>query len=214
MGQRLFYPEIDREGFGKDPFGYSAKAYIQWNMQKALHENGNFDPYKPIQDDELKNPVLWLSQAEALAQAALSVIKSKPDFKAMPPSVRVLCDSQYCAAGLMLVGYSLEISLKGMMLMDLGIDAYKKIEKQKKHHRLHDLADFVPGMSAKDIAILRCLTYFIYWAGRYPDPGQGKESETNEIFNISEKHQISAKDLFDIAGRVMAHTKVIAEKYS
>ncbi|MAT52110.1 MAG: hypothetical protein CMK32_13110 [Porticoccaceae bacterium] len=210
----MIYPEIDREGFGKDPFGYSAKAYIQWNMLKALHENGDFDPYASIQDDELKNPVLWLTQAEALTQAALSVIKSTPDFEAMPQPVRVLCDSQYCAAGLMLVGYSLEIALKGMMLMDLGIDAYKEVEKKKKHHRLHELADFVPGMSTKDEAILRCLTYFVYWAGRYPDPGQGKEKETDEIFNISEKHRISAKDLFDLAGRLMAHAKTVAAKYS
>lgn len=208
------YPEIDREGFGKAPFGYSAKAHIHWKMLKALHENGDFDPYAPIQDDELKNPVLWLTQAEALIQAALSVINSTPTFEAMPQPVRVLCDNQYCAAGLMLVGYSLEIALKGMMLMDLGIHAYKEVEKKKKHHRLHELADFVPDMSTKDKAILRCLTYFVYWAGRYPDPGQGKEKETDDIFHISEKHRISAKDLFDLAGRVMAHAKMVAAKYS
>lgn len=210
----LFYPEVDREFFAKDPFGYSAKAHLEWNMLKAMQGNGEFDPYKPIQDDELKNPVLWLSQAEALTQAGLVVIKSTPGFEAMPSPIRALCDSQYCASGLMLVGYSLEIALKGMMLMSLGIEAYKEIESKKKHHRLHDLAEFIPDMTAKDKAILRCLTYFVYWAGRYPDPGQGKENESEEIFNISEKYQISAKDLFVLAGRVMAYAKIIAAKYS
>ena len=183
-------------------------------MLKAMHENGEFDPYKPIQDDELKNPVLWLSQAEALTQAGLAVIKSTPGFESMPPPIRVLCDSQYCAAGLMLVGYSLEIALNGMMLMDLGIDAYKKIENKKRHHRLHDLADFIPNLSAKDKSMLQCLTYFVYWAGRYPDPGQGKEKESEEIFDISEKNQVSAKDLFDLVSRIMAHAKTIESKYS
>lgn len=210
----MFYPRIDREGFGADPFGYGARAYLQWNMLKAMHAGGNFDPYKPVHEDELKDPVLWLSQAEALAQAGIAVIQTSPKFESMPPPIRVLCDSQFCAAGLMLVGYSLEIALKGMILMDVGIDAYKKLESKNKHHRLHDLAAFVPNLSAKDKAILRCLTYFVYWAGRYPDPGTGKEKETEEIFKICEKYSISAKDLFDLAARVMGHTKTIVEKDS
>lgn len=205
---------IEREGFEKDPFGYSAKAYIHWNMLKAMHEGGDFDPFMPIQGDELKNPILWLSQAEALSQAALAIFKTIPAFDAMPIQIRSMCDNQFCAAGLMLVGYSLEIALKGMLLLEMGVDEYKDAESKTKYHRLHDLSHFIPDLSTKDKAILRGLTYFVYWAGRYPDPGSGKERETDEIFKISEKHQISAKDLFNLAARVMAHAKTITAKYS
>ena len=209
----MFYPKINRESFGKDPFGYSARAHLQWNMLEAIHEGGDFSPYSPVQEDELKNPVLWLSHAEALTQAGLAVIKSTPGFETIPEPMRALCDSQYCAAGLMLVGYSLEIALKGMMLLDLGIDAYKEMERKNKHHRLHDLANFIPDLSAKDKAILRCLTYFIYWAGRYPDPGKGRETEVEEIFNTSEKYRITAKDLFEVAGRIMSYAEVVVAKH-
>ena len=96
----------------------------------------------------------------------------------------------------MLVGYSLEIALKGMLLLEMDVDKYKEAESKRKHHRLHDLSFFIPDLSTKDKAILRGLTYFVYWSGRYPDPGSGKEREADEIFKLSEKHQISAKDLF------------------
>jgi hypothetical protein len=88
---------------------------------------------KPATTEELKNPILWLCQARALSDAALIVIKNEPDFKEMPQLVRGVCDSQYCAVGLMLVGYSLEICLKAIMIMKNGIESYLEIEK--KHHR-------------------------------------------------------------------------------
>ena len=205
---------IDRDGFARDPFGYSANAYIKWNMLKAMHKGGEFDPFMPVQGDELKNPVLWLSQAEALTQAALAIFKTTPTFNAMPIQIRSMCDSQFCAAGLMLVGYSLEIALKGMLLLEIGVDGYKDAESKRKHHRLHDLSHFIPDLSTKDKAILRGLTFFVCWAGRYPDPGSGKEREADEIFKISEKNQISAKDIFDLAARVMGHAKTVTENYS
>ncbi|CAI1529103.1 HEPN domain-containing protein [Serratia fonticola] len=111
---------------------------------------------------------------------------------------------------LWLIGYSLEICLKSMMILKEGIDDYKAIEQKNKHHRLHQLASFIPELSEKELEILKGLTHFVYWAGRYPDPGSGKEHEAEDIFNISEKHQISEKDLFTLSAKVMHHASDIA----
>ena len=83
----------------------------------------------------------------------------------------------------------------------------REVEKKNQHHRLQELANFVPDLSAKDKAILRLLTHFVYWAGRYPDPGSGKESQAEDIFTLSEKHKISAKDLFVLSSKIMKHSQ-------
>ncbi|MFQ2026623.1 hypothetical protein ACK355_16020, partial [Aeromonas veronii] len=74
----------------------------------------------------MKNPILWISQAEALTQAAVTIIKSEPGFENMPIQFRGICDSQFCAIGLMLVGYSLEVALKAMMVIKYGTDGYNR----------------------------------------------------------------------------------------
>lgn len=199
----------NRRDFGKDPFGYSALARHKLGMASTI-AGFPVDITKPATDSELKNPVLWLTQAHALSEAATAVLEKDQAFGTMPPSVRGACDSQYCAVGLMLVGYSLEICLKSMMIMKEGIDGYKAIEKQNRHHRLHQLASFIPGLSEKELAILKGLTHFVYWAGRYPDPGSGREDDAEDIFNISEKYQVSAKDLFTLSTKVMHHASNIA----
>ena len=61
-------------------------------------------------------------------------------------------------------------------------------------------------------AILRLLTHFFYWAGRYPDPGSGKESKAEEIFTLSEKYKISAKDLFTLSSKIMRHSQNITSE--
>jgi hypothetical protein len=109
----------------------------------------------------------------------------------------------------MLVGYSLEISLKAMIILKSGIDAYIKEEKTYKHHALAELAAFIPGLSDKDKAILQALTHFTRWAGRYPDPGSGRVNEAEEVFALSERHQIAARDVFELATRVMRHTNEV-----
>ena len=129
----------------------------------------------------------------------------------MPQLVRSVCDSQYCAVGIMLVGYSLEICLKAMMIMKDGIESYIELERRLRHHRLHELAKFVPDLSEKDKAILTVLTHFVYWAGRYPDPGFGKENDVEEIFTLSETFQISAKDLFILSSKIMSEAKKVAD---
>jgi len=201
----------DREKFGQDPFGYSAQARHKFGLASTF-AGFPVDITKPATDSDLKNPVLWLTQAYALSEAATAVLTKSQEFKSMPLSVRGICDSQYCAVGLMLVGYSLEICLKSILIMKEGIEGYKKIEKQHRHHRLHKLASFIPDLSDKEMAILKGLTHFVYWAGRYPDPGSGREDDAEDIFNISEKHQISAKDLFNLSTKVMHYTSNVANE--
>ena len=109
----------------------------------------------------------------------------------------------------MLVGYSLEICLKAMLILKKGIAAYQAEEKKHYHHSLEKLADFIPDLNEKDKAILKGLSHFVRWSGRYPDPGFGKDSRAEEIFTLSESYQISAKELFSVAGRVMGYSREV-----
>lgn len=201
----------NRKGFESDPFGYSALARNKWGIVKTI-AGFETDISKPATSEELKDPILWLSQAHALAESAAIILKNEPNLEPIDPFCRGICDSQYCAVGLMMVGYSLEVCLKAMIIIKNGIDKYMEIEKKHLHHRLHKLADFIPDLNEKDLAILKLLTHFVYWAGRYPDPGMGKEMQAEDIFNISEKYEITAKELFVLAARVMGHTKFVVEE--
>jgi hypothetical protein len=107
----------------------------------------------------------------------------------------------------MLVGYSLEICLKAMLLIKHGAQNYS--EKDHHHHRLVDLAEIVPGISDKDRAILQALTHFTTWAGRYPDPGAKRISSAQDVFTLAETHQITASELFQLAGTIMAYSKEV-----
>jgi len=206
--KKCFVP--NRENFSKDPFGYSALAWHKWGMAQTI-AGFPIDISKSPTSEELKSPVLWLSQAHALTQAAVNVLQNNPDLKVMPNPIQSVCHSQYCAVGLMLVGYSLEICLKAMLIMKHGIDEYTALEKKKKYHNhdLDKLADFVPDLSDKDKATLKCLSHFVYWAGRYPDPGSGREGNAEEIFSLSESYEISAKDLFKLSSRVMSYSVTV-----
>lgn len=137
------------------------------------------------------------------------LIQGNPNLDPMPPNIRGVSHCQYHAVALMLVGYSLEICLKAMLIIKDGIAAYQANEKEHRHHRLGELAAFIPSLSAKDEAILKALSHFVRWAGRYPDPGFGKQSHAEEIFTLSEGFQISAKDLFGLAARIMEHTREV-----
>lgn len=112
----------------------------------------------------------------------------------------------------MLVGYSLEISLKAMIIMKCGLDDFIQREKKLRHHRLESLADFIPGLSKKDRAILRGLTHFVYWAGRYPDPGLKDVDKLEEIYDLAEGYEVTAKELFHLAGRVMGYANIVANE--
>jgi hypothetical protein len=205
---RYFKP--NRKDFEVDPFGYSALARYKWGLAQEV-SGFPVDISKPATTEELKNPILWLTQANALSEAAIAIFKNQPSFENMPPLTRGICDSQYCAAGLMMLGYSLEICLKAMITINEGIDSYLESEKNHKHHRLHELAKFIPNLSKKEKAGLRLLSHFVYWAGRYPDPGYGKQHEAEDIFTLSEKHQITAKELFTLATKVMGYAQTVTE---
>lgn len=202
--------KTDRNQFGQDPFGYSALAWHKWGL---IQEMSGFrvDLDRPLKNEDLKSPVLWLSHARAMSEAGVAVLMNEPKLDQMPELMKGVCDSQYCSVGLMLVGYSLEICLKAMLIMKKGITQFTEDERKHHHHKLEELADFVPNFSPKDKAILRLLTHFVVWAGRYPDPGFGRQDKAEEIFKLSEKFQISAHDLFLLTSRVMGHTKEVAE---
>jgi len=200
----------NRDGFGKDPFGYSVLAWHKWGTAQTL-AGYSVDISKPPTKEDLKSPVLWLSQAHAMSEAAQVVIQSTPNLDHLPIYVKGVCDCQYCAVGLMLVGYSLEICLKAMLIMKKGVQAYIDEEKDHKHHDLEKLGEFIPDLNTKERAILRVLSHFVFWAGRYPDPGSGREGKAEEIFTISEKHQISAKELFELSARIMGYSQHVAD---
>lgn len=204
------YLQPDRNGFDRDPFGYSALAWHKWGLAQTM-AGFPVDLERPPTSEDLKSPILWMAQAQALCTAAVNVLTADPKFEEMPVLVRGMCHSQYCAVGLMLVGYSLEICLKAMTIIQLGVEEYSKAEKSMKHHQLVRLAEFVPDLSEKDTAILRLLTHFVYWAGRYPEPGSGRDGDANEIFQLSEHHEISARQLFQFASRIMRHAQTVTE---
>ncbi|MEW6300826.1 MAG: hypothetical protein AB1671_24360 [Thermodesulfobacteriota bacterium] len=198
----------DRNAFSTDPFGYSALAWQKWAVAQSV-AGLPADPQKPPTSQDLKSPVLWLGQAHALSEAARIVLLGEPNLNHLPILTRGVCDSQYCAVGLMLVGYSLEVCPKAMLILRKGIDVYTSKEREHKHHKLEKLSEFIPDLNEKDKAILGLLTHFVLWAGRYPDPGFDRESDAERIFTLSEKYQISASDLFRLATYVMGHVKVV-----
>jgi hypothetical protein len=198
----------NREAFAADPFGYSSMAWMKWALAQEIAGIAA-DPSVPPTSRELKNPVLWLTQAHALSEAAAVVLRGSPQLDHLPIFVRGVCDSQYCAVGLMLVGYSLEICLKAMIILQKGVDEYESEERSHRHHKLVKLSEFIPELSEKEKAILILLTHFLEWAGRYPDPGSGRETNAKSLFDLSEMHQVSARDLFSLAARVMGYVKVL-----
>lgn len=206
------YIKPSKKKFEADPFGYSSLGRIRWGVLAEMAGFEHIDIEKPATAEELKNPVLWLTQAEALSKAASVVITSNPEFENFPENMRGICDGQFKATGLMLVGYSLEICLKAMLIMIKGIDTYISEEKKHRHHKLHKLADFVPSLSGKDMAILELLTHYVYWAGRYPDPGYGFEQKTEQILDLAEKHQVTIKEVFQLAAKVMGHARIVANE--
>jgi hypothetical protein len=200
----------DRSGFDRDPFGYSALAGQKWAMAQAL-AGLPVDPRVPPTSRELKSPFLWLAHAHALSEAACAVLRHEPAWETMPIDAHGVCDSQYCAVALMLIGYSLEVCLKGMSILRLGVDTFAVEEREHRHHDLDRLADFVPELDERSRVILRLLSHFTIWAGRYPDPGSRRHADLEPIFVMSEQHKLAAKDLFILSTRIMRHASVVVD---
>ncbi|MFM0662950.1 hypothetical protein [Paraburkholderia sediminicola] len=92
-----------------------------------------------------------------MQQAAIVLVKSEPPFGSMPAEMRGICDSQYCAVALMLVGFSLEVCLKAMTIVQDGVAAYAEAEKQYRTHNLKKLAKFMVGLDSRELATLDLL---------------------------------------------------------
>lgn len=200
----------DRKPFNDDPFGYSALAWHNWGIE--LTKAGfAVDPHGFPTSRDLKNPILWLSHASALSVAALTLTRTVPTWAHMPVTARNMCDSQFCAVSLMLIGYSLEVCLKAMSLILLGDVAYESKEDQFKHHKLVELAKLVPSLTPKDKVILKLLTHFTMWAGRYPDPGSKYVADTKQIFELSNREQITFGEVLTLAAKIMKHAQVLAD---
>lgn len=192
----------DEEGFENDPFGYSSLAWHKWCIAQTVAGH-DIEIIKSPSSADLKSPILWLTQANALSKAATSLLDNKPNLEALPEYTQGVVHCQYHSVALMLVGLSLEVSLKAILILNQGVDSFTEIEKSHRHHRLLELCKVVPGLSEKDGAILECLTHFIYWSGKYPDPGSGRHDDKEHIFELSEKYQINAKQLFELTTRIL-----------
>jgi hypothetical protein len=201
----------DPRGFEVDPIGYSALAWHKWGLAQTM-AGFPVDISKPPTAIDLKSPTLWLTQAHALSEAAINVLGSEPNLDHLTVYTKGVCHCQYHAVALMLVGLSLEICLKAMLIVREGIEKFTAKESERRHHRLQALSEFIPELSDKDRAILECLTHFIYWAGKYPDPGSGREKDAVAVFDLSEKYEISAKQLFELISRVMGYAKTVVDE--
>jgi hypothetical protein len=51
----------------------------------------------------------------------------------------------------------------------------------------------------------------LYGQGVTPDPGTKRTRDAIDVFDIAEKHQINAKDLFRLAAKVMKYVQEIVE---
>lgn len=200
-----------QDGFDRDPLGYSALAWHKWAIAQNL-AGYSVDLEAGPGEEDLKSPILWLSHSHAMSEAARLLLQQIPNLEVVPQSIRGACHCQYHAIILMLVGYSLEICLKAMLIIKKGVAIYQAEEKKHYHHNLVTLANFIPELTRKDLATLKALSHFVRWAGRYPDPGFGKLEQAEEIFTLSEGHQVNAKELFALAAKIMAYSNtVIAE---
>jgi hypothetical protein len=96
--------EPDRNAFKADPIGYSGLAWHKWQTAQLVAGAISQPQDRPTKED-LKSPVLWLTQAHALTKAARALVEATPKWETMPIPLRGVCDCQYCAVALMLVGY-------------------------------------------------------------------------------------------------------------
>jgi hypothetical protein len=125
--------------------------------------------------EDLKSQLLWLSHAHIMVEAARVFLAGNLILRPIPANLRGVCHCQYHAVILMLVGYSIQICLKAVLVMRKGIPPYQQQERKYFHHSLDRLAYFTPALSDKHNAVLNGLTHYVRWAGRYPASGFGKQ---------------------------------------
>src|SRR5713101_4410837 len=81
------YIHPSKDGFGADPLGYGALAWHKWGMAQTL-AGYPVDLEKGPSSDDLKSPVLWLSHAHAMSEAARVVLQGDPNLDPMPENIR------------------------------------------------------------------------------------------------------------------------------
>lgn len=129
--------------FDADPFGYSALAWHRWGLVQT-YAGFTVDLENAPSDSNLKSPPLWMTHAHVMTEAAKVILQNNPNLDHIPASLSGICDSQYCAIGLMLFAYSLEISLKAMLILKHGVDTYLSEEKNTGITICKDLRNLYP----------------------------------------------------------------------
>jgi hypothetical protein len=114
--------------------------------------------------DELKQPVNWAYMGTALQKAA-----SLMDWRLK----RDITDWRYIPIYRMLMGFSLENLIKGILVAE-GHPCMA--DGARLHHGLAEYADLVTGivLTEGDKNVLANLEPYVLWAGRYPRPRQPK----------------------------------------
>lgn len=197
MDRPFIDPRVpDRERFIADPFGYAGLGVDRWRFIKAMN-GGHDSPEDPVSISDLNDPMLWLSQSQAITAAAVALMKVQPNFDHLPEEFHGILDGQVCATILMLVGYSLEVCCKAVILLEEGPES----ADQFTHHKIQELVKYVGPLDEKQEIILGLLTEHCYWAGRYPSPKKNTES-FERIHKLSTQYEITAGDLFATAGHV------------
>lgn len=111
---------------------------------------------------ELKQPVNWAYMASALQKAA-----SLMDWA----TKRDITDWRYVPIYRMLMGFSLENLIKGILVAE-GHPCMA--DGTRLHHDLTQYADLIKGvvLTETDKNVLADLQHYVLWAGRYPRPRQ------------------------------------------
>ena len=88
-------------------------AFKKWKAIQILNGDKSIAYENPHQEEELKSPVLWISHSLASTKAVETLLLNDPNFDLMEDnSMNGHAHCQYYATALMLVGYSLEVTLK------------------------------------------------------------------------------------------------------
>ena len=111
---------------------------------------------------ELKQPVNWAYMAAALQKAA-----SLMDWS----TKRDIIDWRYIPIYRMLIGFSLENLIKGILV---GEGHPCMTDGARLHHGLTQYAELIKGvvLTEADKNVLADLEHYVLWAGRYPRPRQ------------------------------------------
>lgn len=128
------------------------------------------------------SPVLWLSSARRLMEAADHLIEAIERFwrrdedETGPVSISVLVGADYQKIFMMLYGFAIENLCKAYVVTQLSLDERQEVVSEgnlpgrlKKHDLLH-LVEREIGLKVEggERELLKSLKEAVVWAGRYP----------------------------------------------